>query len=243
MNEKVRVYPYQRPSEGKAKTPGKVKKPGCRPSGFRESAWGVVKAPETYIYAGIALVLSRALVLGEIFPFGSAFFAAAAVVSRKQTIPALMGLTLGMWLFRDHIPFAALGLTVLTLAALLRSVSGSGRAHWIIPPILVSIVQVVVRSVFLGLQQELVMYEIVAIVMEALMAGVLTFVFMVALTIVHERQPFAEAAYEEVVCGVLLGASVVIGLDGIRVYGISLQAIVGKLGILVAAGIGGSGGG
>lgn len=249
MEDNKQVYPYRRAAKLTADLPGKSQKTGRRkPNQQRVDLRAVIsriKEPETYLFAALAFILSRALVLGEIFPFGSAFFAAVSVTCQKQVIPALAGLCLGAWFLKEQVSFGALFLIALGLFALLRLVPDSGKAHWAVPPLLVAVLQIAVRLVFLWFQQQLILYDIVAVVLEGLIAGVLTLVFIIALDVVRKRDNSVteKTAPEEVVCLVLLGVSVVLGLAEVNVFGINVDSVVSKLGILVAAIFGGIGAG
>ena len=80
------------------------------------------------------------------------------------------------------------------------------------------------------------------IIFEAMIAGVLTFVFMVGHEVIENRKPLVSFNFEDMAF-VILGVGIVMGFNEITVAGLSVSSIICRVGILIAAFLWGSGGG
>ncbi|MEQ8201995.1 MAG: stage II sporulation protein E, partial [Syntrophomonadaceae bacterium] len=86
-------------------------------------------------------------------------------------------------------------------------------------------------------------YQEMIIVFEALIAGILTFVLMISREVLRSRKPLTLFSFEEMSAFVILGVGVVMGLNDVYLFGLSISSIICRLGILIAAYLWGSGAG
>ncbi|MCK9313484.1 MAG: stage II sporulation protein E [Methanocorpusculum sp.] len=86
-------------------------------------------------------------------------------------------------------------------------------------------------------------YQEMIIIFEALISGVLTFVFLVAADSLRQHKPLATFSFEDIAAFMILGVGVIMGLNDVHLGGLSIAAILCRLGILIAAFLWGSGGG
>lgn len=252
MFEKVEVYPYQRLNETtlttrstnklKGKLLEKVNFKKFRPNLSWYSEFASVFTIYNIILGFGALILARALVLEEILPFIFAYIAAFGKQDLKKNILlavfAILGfssLLQGTFLFSNLI-------TLLILVGILSYIKIPYAKMWWGLPILTVGVLIIAKTI-LGIAFGTNLYLQMVIVFEAMIAGIITFVFMVSYDVLEKRTPLVNFSFEEMAAFVILGIGIVIGFSELYLGGLNLGSIICRLGILVAAFIWGSGGG
>jgi len=258
MLGKTEIYPYQRVAE----------KAGNRPRGkkhewlrlFKErSGKGqaylrdlIRKEGSTVLHSLLnlenlllavgALILSRAFVLGDLLPFVYAYLAVFGRNHKGRTLLLLVFASLGM---ASVLHGFALGSSILSLLILLAVLNRltilPERAWWMLPLVSISVL-FVCKSLFL-LGGEFTLYAEMVVVFEAVIAGVLCFVFIVAHEAIAQRKPLASLNFEEFAAFLVLGIGLVMGLNNVEVASLSVSSIICRLGIMLAALLWGCGGG
>lgn len=186
--------------------------------------------------------MARALVLGELLPFIFAYMAAFAYRNRSR------GLIIALFALPGLISVAAGTSLGVNIVALLLLAAVLGAAHipedkvWWGVPLLTTTVLLLVKTVFL-LFTSLTFYGEMVVVFEALIAGVLAFVFMVCSVALKESRPLAHFSFEDISAFLVLGIGLVMGLQEIKIAGLLVSSILCRLGILVAGLLWGAGGG
>ncbi|WP_276663127.1 hypothetical protein, partial [Syntrophomonas wolfei] len=198
--------------------------------------------PENLLLALGALILSRAFVLGDLLPF---IYAYLAVFGRNQKGRAFLLLVFASLGMASVLHGFALGSSILSLLILLavlhRLTILPERAWWMLPLVSISVL-FVCKSLFL-LGGEFSLYAEMVVVFEAVIAGVLCFVFIVAHEAMARRKPLASLNFEEFAAFLVLGIGLVMGLNNVEVAGLSVSSIICRLGIMLAALLWGCGGG
>jgi len=244
--ERIEVYPYQRIKEN----PGRrwlgkkqelikslqKKKPGqWVPYKINLSEfWSTLFTVEVLILSLISFIMARACVLGELLPFMFAFIAAfnrkrplTGIIMTAFALAALLGSGEDINIYSNII-------TLIVLLGILNNVKLSAdRCWWGIPFLTVAII-LLVKSLFL-LVNGVSMYGEMVIVFEAIIAGILTFVFMVSSDIVKKRKNLVNFTFEDITAFLIIGIGIVMGVNGIELAGLSLSSILCRLGILLAA--------
>jgi stage II sporulation protein E len=254
MLNKLEIYPYQRVTDSN--------KPN-RSGGIRRKLKPVVKfnpiskikinidmmaflkaimTIETLILAVGAVIMSRAFILGELLPFIFAGIVAfghddrnRAVLLPVFAIPGFMMVLNGfnMW---SNIIAAFILAGVIYYAGIPRN-----KQWWGLPLLTISTI-IVTKSLLLFID-EVSFYREMNIVFEAMIAGVLTFVFMVGNDVIKQKKPLADFNFEDIAAFLVMGIGIVMGLNGVTIGGLSIASILCRLGILIAAYLWGGGGG
>ena len=174
MFESPEVYPYQRPPGNKKKqrrwagiNNNKRRRPQARE-----------KAAELFTAEGIALAwagffLGRAVLLGELSPFGTALVAAAVRTCGRGGFLAIPAVILGLFTVSRGIPLAGSAVTVLCLWFLIRSIPPDVKRPWLVLPSLVLAVTGVVKTSLITFNSPS-SYAYFSILFEAVFAAVLT---------------------------------------------------------------------
>lgn len=247
MLDKVEIYPYQRvaePDSGKRRTLRALSwpvKPVMISGNMSRSLQAMFTIDNLLIGTGAAM-MARAFVLGELLPFIFAYIAAFGYRNRPRTmiialfaLPGLFSVVSGPALGADLAALLLLG------AVLERARIPEERVWWGVP-LLTTAALLVIKTLFL-IFTSFTFYSEMVVVFEAMIAGVLTFVFLVCSAALKESRPLAHFTFEDLSAFLVLGIGLVMGLQGIKIAGLLVSSILCRAGIMLAALIWGSGGG
>ncbi|MBO8159758.1 stage II sporulation protein E [Thermosyntropha sp.] len=255
MLDRLEVYPYQRiaePSPWGRRTKNREKKAlrrQVRESFFTGEAlrggnWAEIftrffTTGNLLLAAGVFL-MARAFILEEIMPF---VFAFAAVFSRYRKEQAIVLGFLGCIGFATVLDGVFLGTNILALLLLLGIINylviPQDKLWWSLPA-LTAAVLFTIKSL-LNMALGFSFYQEMVIVFEAMITGILTFIFMVADETVRQKKELANFTFEDICAFLVLCIGIVMGLEEISIAGMSVGAVICRLGILIAAFIWGSG--
>lgn len=250
MHDKVEIYPYQRVGSFKERKPkkasirfkpAKINLAAFKKTDFTASLAGVFTI-ENMLLAFCAWLMARAFILGELLPFVYAWIAAFGYRRRVTAILFALAAFIG---FAGVVHGNALGADIIAaglLALLVGFVRLQGARNWWAIPLL-TLSSIFVTKTTLMLLTELSLYKEMVIVFEAVIAGILTFVFLVVTDNIRQKKALSDYSFEDMAAILVLGVGVVMGLDGLHLVGIGLDSVVCRLGILLAAWVWGSGGG
>lgn len=251
MFERPEVYPFQRVLESNTRASRRAKKgirllqivQACRRNvgELHLERAIVLVTPGNLLLAVCALIMSRAFILGELVPFISALLVAFAYENRQRSLVITLFGILGYFLVMEGWPLwnNVLSLLVLAIAINYARIPGE-RKTWGLPLLGVSVL-LVVKTLLLVLSGSMNFYQQMIIVFEAIISGVLIFVFMVSNDVIAQRKPILRFNFEEMASFVVLGVGLVMGLNDIHLLGLSIGSILCRLGILAAAFLWGSG--
>ncbi|MGR6837171.1 stage II sporulation protein E [Syntrophomonas erecta] len=254
MLERVEIYPYQRITD--SSLPGRsARKHRVLPfvkgwyrkgqaflvQGAKNLAGEIMTIDNLILGIG-ALLLARAFVLGELLPFVYAYVAAFGYRYRERALLLALFSILGLATTVHGLNFWVNTLTLFMLVGVVSYIKiPRERLWWGLPFTAVASI-LLGKSIFL-LLSEFSFYSQMVIVFEALIAGVLVFVFMVCNDAIRQKTPLVDFKFEDMAAFMILGIGMVMGLQGIMVAGFSISSIICRLGILVAASLWGAGGG
>ncbi|RCW41404.1 stage II sporulation protein E [Paenibacillus prosopidis] len=193
----------------------------------------------TFLLVGVAFLLGRAVILESLMPFAVAYFAVIYFM-RKDIYPwVAVALVAGSWLAADPAPmWIAMEIAVLFL--FLKGLEAYERAELSSAPILVFAATLLVQlfGVFIG--DELSWYNFMLVVVEAALGFVLTLVFIQAIPVLTMTKKSASLKNEEIICLMILLASVMTGAVGWVFYGMSAEHIMSRYMLLLFALAGGA---
>ncbi|CAM4517249.1 stage II sporulation protein E [Paenibacillus endophyticus] len=193
----------------------------------------------TFLLVGVAFLLGRAVILESLMPFAIAYFAVIYFMRRDIYPWVAISLVAGSWLAADPAPmWIAMEIAVLFL--FLKGLEAYERAELSSAPILVfaSTILVQMFSVFIG--DELSWYNFMLVVVEAALGFVLTLVFIQAIPVLTMTKKSASLKNEEIICLMILLASVMTGAVGWVFYGLSAEHVMSRYMLLLFALAGGA---
>lgn len=183
----------------------------------------------------MAFLLGRTVLLGELSPFATAFAGAAVHLFGPWGWLAVLAGIAGQ---ATVLSWSALAPAILVLGAVglgLRVIPADFRRPRVAVAVLVGMVSAVIKGSYLAFTGA-VLYEYVAVFFESLLAGSLSYVFLIALS-PRSRPLTVEGFY----CLLVLLAAAVAGTGNLGWDLFSVHGFLSKFAILVAAGLGGAG--
>lgn len=190
------------------------------------------------IWLALAAILANSLILEDVAPFYPALLGGIAWFNTRRLPAASVGVLLTLALQRDYWQVLGAALLALTLGLVIKRLPEQGRRRWYLP-ILVGSVDLTLRS-GMALMKQASLYSYVAGTVEAVLAAVLSYFMLIWLPPLLEKR---ERTIEAVGGLGILGTGILIGLNGLEVGGLSIAGVLSRLLILLAATIGGVGGG
>lgn len=193
-----------------------------------------------YILLIIGFLLGRALILSTLTPFILPFFAAVFLLRRDRAPLALLGLVLGAATLSIVDAAYAFGVTVLFLILFRVSVKWLTNEIKALPFFVFATILVskVAKSYLFSSQVSL--YDGMMAGVEASLGFILTLIFLqsIPLILAHKRRQTLKT--EEVVCLIIMLASIMTGTIGWSVYDLSLEHITSRYLVLVFAFVAGA---
>ena len=256
MNEETKVYPYQRALDDEP--PKSDNKFSDLTSSFKSSFQSTLYSDKPkhskkrfyflrmtwidwiLVFTGISL--GSAEILGNLYPFGIAFAAAAVIKYRKNCMVYTLMVMLGM--------IFALGFQscpYLIATAIVWSLLYFGRQDeklaWYTGPAVVFAVLSAIKVVWAIFSLPISGYDISLIFFEGLFAGGLTVVAMVTLSLAYNYRSISKLSTDELVCIFVILLGCISGLGDFAIAGISIGDVAGRTLIMLAALWGGAGAG
>ncbi|SHK35513.1 stage II sporulation protein E [Desulforamulus aeronauticus] len=247
MFDRADIYTYHRDKQGcqskkqsrfRQSTPT-TKKEFVRPKSFSMAWVGQALAKESLILCLVGLFLGRAILLGELSPFGVSFVCAvtwlfgALPLVVLSTLVGLLTVTSGSACWSSGTVLAAGFLTML-------SIKPQINRPWLVVPGVAVVTTLTIKAIFISVQQPH-LYAYITAGFEAVFAGVLTFLFLQCMA------PFARGAAhrtlsgEAIFCLLILLAGVIAGTGGLEYQFITLRGVISRFIILLGALLGGAG--
>ncbi|MEW6182825.1 MAG: stage II sporulation protein E [Bacillota bacterium] len=185
--------------------------------------------------------LGRAVLLGQLTPFGPAFAVAATLTYGGRVWPVWAGVLLGQVLLLKGVAAVSAAAATLTALFLIRISPRDFLEKPLGAPGLVAVTIVVTKTGFLAFQNPN-SYEYVSIFFEAAFAGVLVYVFSRGLAAWRQKRGL-QLTVEEIFCLLAMVAGVIAGTGELAVGLVSLKGVLTRLCLLLAAATAGGGAG
>lgn len=194
------------------------------------------------LLAAAFFLMARAEILGGLYPFGPACFAAAAVVWPRKgalyALPVLLGLFSAVS-GQSMLVYTAI---MVLLAIVFSLYTLDGKKQWFVVPGMVAAAVMVSKGLLIALtgytDNQLLMS-----MFESLVAAGLSLVYLVILTALRRFDVARRFSADETVCLFLAMIGLICGLNGWQIGLVDLQSMVSRLLIIVVAYLGGGGAG
>ncbi|MBE3563450.1 MAG: stage II sporulation protein E [Hydrogenibacillus schlegelii] len=184
-----------------------------------------------------AVLLGRALVLGELSPFGLAFWAASLILWPEWAHVAFAGWMLGAALSPvPHVPAAAVAAGLYGLMYRFSRRVGLPAAY---TPLVVAVAQggaaIVWRKLFFPLSP----YAWAMSAAEALLAFVLFIIFVQSFPLLFNRRLWSGLRQEELIALFIVIATLLSGTMGFSLFGLDVHAVLSRAVVFTLAAVGG----
>jgi len=193
----------------------------------------------TWLLAGMAFLLGRAMILEELSPFAVAFFGVVYFLRRESLIWVGSALFLGSLLsVEPQSGFILAQMAVFYCCQ--KGLETFERSELSYAPITVLFSAFAVNLFAYSLQSGLSWYYLMMAVVEAALAFILTLVFIQAIPVLTFSRKDQRIKNEEMICMVILMASVMTGTVGWVIGSISVEHVLSRYLVLLFALVGGA---
>ncbi|MEG6617187.1 stage II sporulation protein E [Peptococcaceae bacterium 1198_IL3148] len=246
MYNDIDVYPYRRNSEGSKEAGHKgglgydKNKKGIKSFFKKWSTLGRAFTGRWLLLYLTAFFLGRAVLMGELMPFGVAFVAAFIRVAGSDNLGPLICTCLGLATVINGPPLASGILAIIATYLLLRFGPDMESRQWYVIPGVVLITELIVKCSFVAYGGGL-LYGYISVLFEAVFACILTIAFLHALPPLWRSTVPGRISGEAVFCMLLLFGGVIAGTGEMGIGNVSLRGIISNYVILLAALVGGVG--
>jgi len=192
-----------------------------------------------FVLLVVAFLLGRATILTELAPFALAFFAALAFLRPSLLRMSAVALLAGS-LLSPHMQTGTIAVQLIVFALLLKGLARYEKSEPSHAPLLVFLTVFSV-GVFADITaSNLTWYAVMMTAVEAGLSSVLTLIFLQALPVLTMTRKNYQLRHEEIICLIILLASVLTGTVHWEVGPLSLEHSLSRYLILVLAFVGGA---
>ncbi|MCT2534292.1 stage II sporulation protein E [Aquibacillus koreensis] len=186
----------------------------------------------------VGFLLGRAIVLSSLSPFALSFLASVWFLRKDKSFKLMMatvagGLTLG-WQHGVYVGVAMIAFII--LASFFKHVEYQQK----VIPMLVFGSSVLARVLHYLLFEQLTSYEWMLAGVEAVLSSVLVLIFMQSIPLLSPKRYKPTLKNEEIVCLIILIASVLTGMIGWQIQGASIEQIASRYLVLWLSYVGGA---
>nr|WP_139492581.1 stage II sporulation protein E [Brevibacillus dissolubilis] len=186
----------------------------------------------------MGFLLGRALILDELSPFIVPYFIVMYYLRRDTLLVSSLAMVAGA--LTHSVPLALESFLSLVVALGASKMTDKfRRKDFSLTPF------VVLGTVFFShilyniITNQVTTYSVVMVGVEAILSFVLTLIFVQSLSIIHLAKPYEPLKNEEIVCLVILLASLMTGTVGWTIQGVSMEHVLSRYLILLFAFVGG----
>lgn len=186
----------------------------------------------------IGFLLGRAIVLSTVSPFALAFLASVWFMRREKSFKVMVATTGGALTYQlEHGVYVAGAMMVfLFFASLFRKLEHQDK----VLPIIVFFSSCLTRIFNYSLITELTSYEWLLAGVEGVLSAVLVLIFMQGIPLLSPKRYKPALKNEEIVCMIILLASVLTGTIGWEIQGAAFEQVSSRYLVLLLAYIGGA---
>lgn len=250
MLDKIEIYPYQRinenPNPKKNSLRKRMPKPKLKfliPSRQKVGQFlYFLLTRDNFVLGLVGLLLARAFLLGELAPFVFAYLAGFGYQKKHRSIMLTISTALGMFTVLNGFALWQNIAALIVLALAVNSIKLPPKYYsWALPFLSAAVLFLTKSSILLW--QGINFYGEMIITFEAVLTGILGFVFILCNNVWEKKKALVDFNFEEICALAILSTALLLGLNNIYIAGFSVSSILCRFCILSAAYLWGSGGG
>lgn len=191
-----------------------------------------------WIFYLTGFLLGRAVILSAVSPFAVAFIATIWLVHRDKSLKSMIAVFLGALSYQfEHAMFIGLAFLVFILIG---SLTKNMKNQQLVLPVVVLLSTILSRIFFYSLSNTVTSYEWALLAVEGVLGAVLVIIFIQSIPLLSPKRYKPALKNEEIVCLIILIASVLTGFIGWQIYGASVEQIFSRYFVLIFSFIGGA---
>jgi len=191
-----------------------------------------------WLFYAVGFLLGRAVILEEVSPFAVAFLATMWFLHREKAAMSMLAVLAGALTFSvTHSIFIFIAMLLfIFLAGIFKQM----KNQEILIPVFVFLSTAVPRMFLYSIYGQLSSYEWMLLIVEGVLGTVLLLIFMQSVPLIAPKRYKLSLKNEEIVCMIILIASILTGMIGWAIYGASVEQIFSRYFVLVLAFVGGA---
>lgn len=191
-----------------------------------------------FLYIFVGMLLGRAIILSVVSPFAVAFLASVWLVQRKHTVRVMLAVVAGsLSISFMHAVFNAVGMLIFMFLA---SVFQKAKREHVYVPLFVLASTMFPRLFLYTLTGQLTSYEWLLLLVEGVLGTVLVLIFMQSIPLLSPPKYKRALKNEEIVCIIILLASILSGTIGWLIYGVAAEQVFSRYFVLLLGYVGGA---
>ncbi|MFD1172847.1 stage II sporulation protein E [Oceanobacillus picturae] len=190
------------------------------------------------LYYIVGFLLGRAVILSAVSPFAVAFLATMWFVHREKTARSLLAVLAGALTY--SIPQSIFLSIAILLFILMAGFFKKVKRQQILIPLFVFSSTVATRLFLYSLNGQLSSYEWLLLFVEGILGTVLVLIFMQSIPLLSPKRYKPSLKNEEIVCVIILIASILTGTIGWELYGASAEQVLSRYFVLLLSFVGGA---
>ena len=191
-----------------------------------------------WLFYIVGFLLGRAVILSVVSPFAVAFLATMWLIHRNKSAKVMVAILVGALSYSlVHGAFIALAMIVfIFLAGLFKHTNNKQ----IVIPLFVFLATVAPRLFLYSIVDQLSSYQWMLLLVEGVLGTVLVLIFMQSIPLLSPNKYKPVLKNEEIVCMIILIASILTGMIGWKIYGASIEHVFSRYFVLLLAFVGGA---
>lgn len=191
-----------------------------------------------WLFIMVGFLLGRAIILSVVSPFAVAFLATVWFVHRDKSPKVMLAILIGAYSYSiSHGIFVTIAIVLFVfIAALFKK----AKNEQVIIPMIVFISTSVPRLFLYSITSQLTSYEWLLLFVEGVLGAVLVLIFMQSIPLLLPDRYKPILKNEEIVCMIILIASILTGTIGWEFYNISLEQVFSRYFVLLLSFVGGA---
>ncbi|MFC4558567.1 stage II sporulation protein E [Virgibacillus kekensis] len=191
-----------------------------------------------WLFYIVGFLLGRAVILSVVSPFAVAFLATIWVIHRDKAPKVMIAVLAGaLSVSLYHGGFISLAMVLFVLLA---GIFKNRKHQQVLIPIFAFFSTVAPRLFVYSLTDTLSSYEWMLLLVEGVLGSVLVLIFMQSIPLLSPKRYNPALKNEEIVCMIILLASILTGTIGWEWYGASVEQVLSRYFVLLLAFIGGA---
>ncbi|MFD2045561.1 stage II sporulation protein E [Ornithinibacillus salinisoli] len=191
-----------------------------------------------WLFVIVGFLLGRAVILSVVSPFAVAFLATLWFVQKSHAPKAMLAMLIGALTFSmQHSIFIGIAMFLFILLA---GIFKNTNHQQIKVPLFVFAATVSPRLFLFSLSGQLSSYDWMMLLVEGVLGTILVLIFMQSVPLLSPKRYKPSLKNEEIVCMIILIASILTGMVGWEMYGASMEQVFSRYFVLILAYVGGA---
>ncbi len=191
-----------------------------------------------WLYVLVGFLLGRAVILSVVSPFAVAFLATLWFMQKDKAAKTFLATLVGAFTISlSHGLFVGIAMFFfIILTSIFKGIKGQQTKI----PIFVFLATAGPRLFLYSINGQLTSYEWMLLLVEGVLGTVLVLIFMQSVPLLSQNRYRPTLKNEEIVCMIILIASILTGTVGWEVYGASMEQVLSRYFVLMFAFVGGA---